>query len=93
MGAIKQFALYVWNKFPPSAKLALHGLMVAVEGSVLMFLAEWASQPQAFTFTKASIHSVIVGVAGAALIAIRNWIRQSASTSLQQYKDTQTPQN
>jgi hypothetical protein len=55
----------------------VQGLLVAVEGGVVGFLAQWASDPEPLCFSRLCLRHFVGAIAGVVVMSIRNWLKQS----------------
>lgn len=53
------------------------GLVVAIEGGVVGFILQWASDPAPLCFSKACLRHFVGAVGGVIFMSIRNWLRAS----------------
>lgn len=55
----------------------LQGAIAAVEGGLIGFVLQWASDPDPICFQRACLRHFGGAVAGAVVVSIRNWLKQS----------------
>jgi hypothetical protein len=55
----------------------LQGLLVAVEGGLVGFLIQWASNPEAICWSSSCLKKFGGAIGGVIVMSIRNWLKQS----------------
>jgi len=65
------------GQFYASLPRWVQGLLVAVEGGVVGFLIQWASDPEPLCFSRVCLRHFAGAVGGVVVMSIRNWLKQS----------------
>jgi len=65
----------------------VQGILVAVEGGLIGFILQWASDPDPICFSRACLRHFAGAAAGAVVVSVRNWLKQSPLS-----RDTWTPE-
>ncbi len=55
----------------------VQGILVAVEGGLIGFVLQWASDPDPVCFSRVCLRHFGGAAAGAIVVSVRNWLKQS----------------
>lgn len=55
----------------------VQGILVAVEGGLIGFVLQWASDPDPMCFSRTCLRHFAGAAAGAVVVSVRNWLKQS----------------